>query len=109
MSAMMLIEKDLYRHTWTYDLNGTSNGERSAFCEKSEFTHRSIRAALGRGPGGGPALPPLMKGRGDSPEKRVTLRALDAGIPVPLYRLEGQRSYLVEARGGLGTTARSDG
>jgi len=31
----MVIETDSYCHTWTYDLYGTSNGERSAFCEKS--------------------------------------------------------------------------
>ena len=50
---MMENEKDSYRHTWTYDLDGTSSGERSAFCEKSALTTGSTRAALGRGPGEG--------------------------------------------------------
>jgi hypothetical protein len=46
---MMDNEKDSYRHTWTYDLECTSSGERSAFCEKSALT----RARLARPWGGG--------------------------------------------------------
>jgi hypothetical protein len=46
-------EKDSCRHTWTYEPNGTSSGERSAFCEKSALTTTLDRAALGRGRGEG--------------------------------------------------------
>src|SRR5438132_12171806 len=69
-------EKDSYRHTWTYDLNGTSSGERSAFCEKSAVVYAFDWRARGRAwparqphchndrvrgrPGGGPVPLPLM-------------------------------------------------
>ena len=50
---MMDSEKDSYRHTWTYDLDGTSSGERSAFCEKSALIARLTRAPSGGGWGEG--------------------------------------------------------
>ncbi len=50
---MMDSEKDSYRHTWTYDLDGTSSGERSAFCEKGALITGSTRAPLGGGRGEG--------------------------------------------------------
>ena len=50
---MMDSEKDSYRHTWTYDLDGTSSGERSAFCEKGALITGSTRALLGGGREGG--------------------------------------------------------
>jgi len=63
------VEKDSYRHSWTYDLSGTSNDERSAFCEKSEVATTPCSRGLGRGPGGGPALPPAEAGRGAHPAR----------------------------------------
>jgi len=41
------IEKDSYRHIWIYDLEGTSAGERSAFCEKSGLIKRWTRRGEG--------------------------------------------------------------
>ena len=43
--AMMNIEKDSYRLTWTHDIDDTSSGERSTFCEKSEVVRAPIRVA----------------------------------------------------------------
>ena len=45
-------EKDSYRHTWTYDLDGTSTGERSAFCEKSRLPVAPDSRGLWEGAGG---------------------------------------------------------
>ena len=45
-------EKDSYRHTWTYDLDGTSTGERSAFCETSPLVMALVSRGVWEGAGG---------------------------------------------------------
>ena len=51
-------EKDSYRHTWTYDLDGTSTGERSAFCETSPLVMELVSRGLWEGVGGRACPPP---------------------------------------------------
>src|SRR5438067_244360 len=66
-------EKVSYRPTWTYDLNGTSSGERSALCEKSAVVCALASRARG------PALPARQP---HCHNDRV--RGRPAGGPVPL-------------------------
>ena len=68
-------EKDSYRHTWTYDLNGTSSGERSAFCEKSAVVYAFDWRARGRA---WPARQP------DCRDGRVRGRPGGGPVPLPL-------------------------